>query len=364
RPGLHGVQCQIFHRSRENDQAAPASVRLLLVRIPYTYHEMMLPLVLQPKRRGRGPTCKFTDAKMSSRELRDRSAYSPIVQPSQALTGRLETRGRIRRRLFGSSMLPMSPPAPFLKGGALSSDPLTSTLVRGCPAGHIPATIVDDFSTRILSKIEAQYWLAKYIDVWRNARNGSLLHACHPEAHINFWAKFFRVIARTVSPTKADNQVARDSQSGQDTRRGILRPPLLTPSMPYFSRGLECRPGIRTKLVHPTKIDIWSHSRLGECSKDCSSGLVSRAHDPRRPDHTTAASRGLLSALAWAPVHTRPVHGLVLLVPSAAVRKRRRVRRLGVERSEDGGYDGPKVRAANNRLDACGESSRRNQPRH
>ncbi|KAG5614513.1 hypothetical protein H5410_014337, partial [Solanum commersonii] len=110
----------------------------------------------------------------------------------------------------------------------LAQDPLTSTLVRGCPVDIFPATIrrflygpTQSLTTDgtlcgvvpskgILSGGEAViHWLAKYIVA--NGERVEWVAAPHlgiRKATLTFVAKFFwLLVCNRVSPTKADNQV-------------------------------------------------------------------------------------------------------------------------------------------------------------
>ncbi|KAG5604521.1 hypothetical protein H5410_026013 [Solanum commersonii] len=86
------------------------------------------------------------------------------AQPSQAsVTGRLETRGRIKEEIVRSFMLPMLPtlPALFLRGRAFSSDPPHFHIGSRVPCGHIPAMIDDlrsyQWSLSCLNRAEFDY---------------------------------------------------------------------------------------------------------------------------------------------------------------------------------------------------------------
>uniref|UniRef100_M1DCI6 Integrase core domain containing protein n=1 Tax=Solanum tuberosum TaxID=4113 RepID=M1DCI6_SOLTU len=87
---------------------------------------------------------------------------------------------------------------------AHSPDPLTSTMVRGCPS--------DAFQRNAEQRESVILWLAKYI-----AADGERVEwVAAPwlgiqKATLNFGAKFFWLLVRNrVSPTKADNQLTWD----------------------------------------------------------------------------------------------------------------------------------------------------------
>ncbi|KAG5615758.1 hypothetical protein H5410_015582 [Solanum commersonii] len=79
----------------------------------------------------------------------------------------------------------------------LAQDPLTSTLVRGCPVDISPATI-----RRFIYGPTADGELAEWVAAPRLGIR---------KATLSFMAKFFWLLVRNrVSPTKADNQVTWD----------------------------------------------------------------------------------------------------------------------------------------------------------
>ncbi|KAG5605217.1 hypothetical protein H5410_026709 [Solanum commersonii] len=266
-----------------------------------------------------------------------------------------------------------------------NEDPLTFTLVRGCPVDISPATIRRflygptaghswslntaefDYRWDIVRSGAFQrnseqreaviHWLAKYIAAdgeraeWVAAPRLGIR-----KATLTFVAKFFWLLVRNrVSPTKADNQVTWDRAVmvaalvagveidfarifGRDTREAF-RPPLLTPFHAlFFGPGdSECRPHY-DRLVHPTgALDIGlirDEANIAAPRREPKvevpplgtdlADTVGQAQgdDLSAPDHTDTISGSSSQAASMGPSSSRSTPQLgAAVVPLARVQK-------------------------------------------
>ncbi|KAG5575423.1 hypothetical protein H5410_055557, partial [Solanum commersonii] len=279
--------------SREKDQAPSSDEATSSESIPAPPNDVPIPVAGELNRWCvEGQWQIYRDAKMVNEKQK---MARLITEEQRVLTGSLHTVPNIHRlfnlhkcdwmaryprtyseeivREFYASYAATLRGSTSKRSKPLAQDPLTSTLVRGCPVDISPATIRRflygptaghswslntaefDYRWDIVRSGAFQrnseqreaviHWLAKYILCrrWRS-ENGFRPRLGIRKATLTFVAKFFWLLVRNrVSPTKADNQVTWD--------RAVMVAALVARVEIDFARMLLAEIHER-ELVHPT----------------------------------------------------------------------------------------------------------------
>uniref|UniRef100_M1DWY2 Integrase core domain containing protein n=1 Tax=Solanum tuberosum TaxID=4113 RepID=M1DWY2_SOLTU len=235
----------------------------------------------------------------------------------------------------------------------LAQDPLTSTMVRGCPVDISPTTI----SYFLYGPTTGHSWYISADD--ERAEWVATPQLGIRKATLNFVAKFFWLLVRNrVSPTKADNQLTWD--------RSVMVAALVEGVEIDFARMLLAKiherafktsttypfPCLIFKLCRDSGVPIWHCDRLIHPTGELYIGLIrdeanvaaphrepqvevpplgadlantvgqAQGGDPSIPDHTATVLASSSQAASMAPSSSRSIPQLgAIVVPLARVQK-------------------------------------------
>uniref|UniRef100_M1DVC0 Integrase core domain containing protein n=1 Tax=Solanum tuberosum TaxID=4113 RepID=M1DVC0_SOLTU len=341
--------------SGENDQAASADKATSLESIPIPQNDDPTPVAAEPNRWCvEGQWQIYRDGKM----INDKQKMArTITEERRVLTGSLHTVPDIHRlfnfhkcdwmardpgtyseemvREFYASYAATICGSITIRSKPLAQDPLTSTMVRGCPVDISPSTIIrfldgptTGYSWSLnTSEFDYRWDIVRSGAFQRNAEQREAVLLCLARyivadsertewvttpwlgirrATLNFVAKFLWLLVRNrVSPTKADNQVTWD--------RAVMGATLVEGVEIDFARmllGEIHERAFRTSTTYPfpclifhlcrdSGVPIWHCDKLVHPTGALDIGLIrdeANVAAPRREPQIEAASMALSSS--------------------------------------------------------------------